>query len=75
VSVAGVPGEMDEGDMEGVSCESEEETWSETAPEKPRIDARLIVEVPELPAITVSGSGLADRVKSGPITRMSTNAE
>ena len=48
---------------------------SETVPENPRIDVRLIVEAPELPAIIVSGSGLADRAKSGPITRMSANAE
>ena len=62
-------------DSVGISSGSEDDAVSETVPENPRIDVRLIVEAPELPAIIVSGSGLADRAKSGPITRMSANAE
>ena len=66
---------IDDGDSVGVNAGSEDEAVSETAPVNERIGVRLIVDVPELPAITVNGSGLAESVKSGPMTRMSRNAE
>jgi hypothetical protein len=75
VSVAGVPGVIDVGDTLTVSCGSKEETTSETAPVNASIGARVIVEVPELPAMTVTGSGLAESEKSGPMTRIPTLAE
>jgi hypothetical protein len=74
VSVAGVPGVMDVGDTVTVSCGSKDEATRLTEFENPSIGFRLIVDVPELPAMTVTGSGLADTEKSGPITRMPTNA-
>lgn len=73
VEVEGLVMELEE--SVGVSPGSEVEVVSETVLENPRIGVRLIVDVPELPAMIVTGSGLADRVKSGPITRTSTKAE
>ena len=54
----------------------DEDGTSETVPENPSIGVRLMVDVPGVPpAITVSGSGLADNSKSGPITRTLTDTE
>jgi hypothetical protein len=60
VSVAGVPGVTDAGETLTVNCGSKEEATRLTASENPRIGFRIIVDVPELPATTVTGSGLAE---------------
>jgi len=75
MSVAGVPGVMDVGDTLTVSCGSKEEATRLTGFENPSIGFRLTVDVPELPAMTVTGSGLAETEKSGPMTRTSRDAE
>jgi hypothetical protein len=62
-------------DRVGIMFGLEEEAVSETVPENPSIGVRLIVDEPELPAIIVRGSGLADNSKSGPITRTPTETE
>jgi len=67
--------EMDDEDSVGVNSGSEEEAVSETVFENPSIGARLMVDVPELPAIIVRGSGLADNSKSGPITKTPIDTE
>jgi hypothetical protein len=66
---------MDDEDSVGVNFGSEEEAVSEIVFENPRIGVRLMVEVPELPAMIVTGSVLANNSKSGPITRTPMDTE
>ena len=68
VSVA-EPGLDDETDNDGVDSAAVnakgEETARFTVPENPLIDDTVIVELPELPALTVIEDGLEEIVKSG----------
>jgi hypothetical protein len=59
----------------GVSPASKEVATSETVPAKLSRGVRLIVDVPLVPAMIVRESGFADSVKSGPMTRISTDVE
>jgi hypothetical protein len=62
-------------DRVGIMFGLEEEAVSEIVPENWRIGVKLIADVPELPAMIVTGSGLADNSKSGPITRTPMDTE
>jgi hypothetical protein len=52
---------------------SKEELVSATIPANPFSPVTVIVDVEDRPAVIVRAVGLADRVKSGPITSTPTN--